>query len=146
IGEPDTTLDLAQRLGTTVAMLWSDVDGADLFLPQGNSGELRGLRDAAGSPALLGAVSVPYGADATVRVIPVTPTLVKADPGVPRGTCMSAPVVGTQAHGEIEGFIVVRRRPSATDFTQHDLDALSALARGVGDLLPRVRARGGRSV
>src|SRR5262245_10722174 len=63
IGEPDTTVDLAQRLGATVAMLWSDVDVADLFLPQGSSGELRGMRDAAAGPALLGAVGVPYGTD-----------------------------------------------------------------------------------
>jgi hypothetical protein len=147
IGEPDTTLDLAQRLTTTVAMLWSDVDGTDLFLPQGSSGELRGVRDAAAGVVLLSAVGVPYGADSAVRVIPVTPTLVRSDPGAARGACMSAPVIATQSeHGEIEGFIIVKRRPSAPDFTQRELDILTALARGVGDLLPRVRSRGGRSV
>jgi hypothetical protein len=161
IGEPDTTVDLAQRLRTTVAMLWSDVVGADLFLPQGGSGELRGVRDPACGTGLLASVAVPYGTDPNVRVIPVTPSVVCADPALGRGACMSAPVVSspdecTGAHGThgahgshgstIEGFLIVQRRLTAGDFTQRDLDALTALAGGIGDLLPRVRARGGRSV
>src|SRR4051812_29398688 len=63
IGEPDTTVELAQRLFATVAMLWSDVSGADMFLPQGGSGELKGVRDAYAGVALLSAVGSPYGND-----------------------------------------------------------------------------------
>jgi len=148
IGEPDRTVDLAQRLVTAVAMLWSGIEDADLFLPEGGSGELRGVRDATSGVALLSAMAAPFAGDDAVRIIPVTPTLVGADAVMRRGTCMCAPVVSSAADTKagIEGFIIVRRRLAAPDFTQRDLDGLSALARGVGDLLPRVRARGGRSV
>lgn len=150
IGEPDTTADLAQRLGTTVAMLWAGVESADLFLPQGASGELRGVRDAVAGVSLLSAIGIPYGDDPGVRVIPVVARAVSPEPAVGRGACMSAPVVvpgsDSGVSGDsIDGFIIVRRRPGAPSFTQHDLDALSALGRGVGELLPRVLARGGRS-
>jgi hypothetical protein len=143
IGEPDTTVELAQRLFATVAMLWSDVSGADMFLPQGGSGELKGVRDAYAGVALLSAVGSPYGNDPSVRVIPVTPTLVPSDPAAERGASMSVPVLSA---GSIESFMVVQRRPAAPNFTTRDLDALIQLARGVGEILPRVRARGGRSV
>jgi hypothetical protein len=144
IGEPDTTVELAQRLVPTISMLWSDVSGADLFLPQGGSGELRGVRDANAGVELLSAVGSPYDNEPAVRVIPVTPSLVAADAAAVRGASMSAPVT---CGGAIEGFIIVQRRPSAPEFTVRDLDALTALARGVGEtVLPRVRARGGRSV
>jgi hypothetical protein len=144
IGEPETTGELAQRLFATTAMLWAEVAGADLFLPQGDSGELRGVRDADAGMALLSAASSPYhnNAEAVVRVIPVTPSLVPADPASGRGASMSSPVL---CAGAIEGFIIVQRRAGAADFTAPDLDALGALAAGVGELIPRVRARGGRS-
>ena len=143
IGEPDTTVDLAQRLYATIAMLWSDVSGADMFLPQGGSGELRGVRDAHGGVALLSAVGSQYGNESTVRVIPVTPTLVPGDVTTDRGASMSVPVI---SEGALESFVVVQRRLGAPSFSTRDLEALIVLARGIGDLLPRVRARGGRSI
>jgi hypothetical protein len=143
IGEPDTTVDLAQRLYATIAMLWSEIAGADMFLPQGGSGELRGVRDAHGGVALLSAVGSQYGNESSVRVVPVTPTLVPGDVTCDRGASMSVPVI---SEGALESFIVVQRRLGAPSFTTRDLDALIQLARGVGELLPRVRARGGRSV
>jgi hypothetical protein len=143
IGEPDSIGELAQRLATAVAMLWSEVTGADLFVPQGGSGELRGVRDAAAGPTLLGAVASPYHGEPSVRVVPVTPSLVGGDARTGAAPCMTTPVVFA---GTIEGFIIVLRRAGAQDFTPRDLEALERLARGVGDLLPRVRARGGRSV
>jgi hypothetical protein len=149
IGEPDTTGELAQRLAATVAMLWADVAAADLFLPQPGSGELRGVRDGSAGVSLLSAVATaPYGDQAGVRVIPVTPALVQADPGAARGSSISAPVVSGAAGAAgatIDGFVIVQRRPSAPDFSARDAEALAALARGIGEILPRVRARGGRS-
>src|SRR5215471_3924494 len=139
IGEPDTTVDLAQRLYATVAMLWSDVAGADMFLPQGGSGELRGVRDAPGGVALLSAVGSQYGDESLVRVIPATQTLVPGDVTTARGGSMSVPVI---SEGALESFIVVQRRAGAASFTPRDLEALIQLARGIGDLLPRVRSRG----
>jgi serine phosphatase RsbU (regulator of sigma subunit) len=56
---------------------------------------------------------------------------------------MSAPVL---CAGSIEGFVIVQRAPAAPDFGSADVDALGHLAHGIGELLPRVRARGGRSV
>ncbi|HVX95584.1 MAG TPA: hypothetical protein VHK47_11795, partial [Polyangia bacterium] len=53
IGEPETQLELAQRLATTLSMLWVDVAGADLFLPIGPGGELAGLAEPARGPALM---------------------------------------------------------------------------------------------
>ena len=91
IGEPDTTVDLAQRLYATIAMLWSEIAGADMFLPQGGSGELRGVRDAQGGVALLSAVGSQYGNESSVRVVPVTPTLVPGDVTCDRGASMSVP-------------------------------------------------------
>src|SRR5205823_14134485 len=76
LGEPETTVELAQRLFATVGMMWSDVVGADMFLPQGGSGELRGVRDVHAGVALLSAVGSSYGAEPALKVIPVTPCLV----------------------------------------------------------------------
>jgi len=143
LGEPDTTVDLAQRLFATVGMMWSDVIGADMFLPQGGSGELRGVRDVHAGVALLSAVGSPYGTEPALKVIPVTPCLVAADASVPLGASMSVPVL---CDGTIESFIIVQRRVGAPNFTSSDLELLGQFARGVGELLPRVRARGGRSV
>jgi serine phosphatase RsbU (regulator of sigma subunit) len=149
IGDPDTTAELAQRLVATVTMLWSDVLAADLFVPQPGSGELRGVRDVSSGVALLSAVASPYGDEAAVRVIPVTPSLFGADSSSVRGSCISTPVVGERGDGAadaIEGFIIVQRRPSAPDFTTRDLDALSVLGKRAGELMQRMRVRGGRSV
>jgi hypothetical protein len=143
LGEPDTTGELAQRLFSTVSMMWSDVTGADMFLPKAGSGELAGVRDVQGGVALLSAVGQPYDNEPAVKIIPVTPTLVASDVATGRGSSMSVPVL---CGGAIESFIIVQRRVEATSFTARDLDALAVFARGVGELLPRVRARGGRSV
>jgi hypothetical protein len=143
LGEPDTTVELAQRLFATVGMMWAEVLGADMFLPQGGSGELRGVRDAYAGVALLSAVGSPYGNEPAMRVIPVTPCLVPSDASADRGASMSVPVL---CEGAIESFIIIQRRVGAANFTSRDLEALSQFARGVGELLPRVRARGGRSV
>jgi len=143
IGEPETTVDLAQRLCATIAMLWSDIADADMFLPQGGSGELRGVRDAERGAELLSAVGSQYGSESNIRVIPVTPTLAAGDAAAGRGPSMSVPVV---QNGSLESFIVVMRHMGAPSFNTRDLDALIQLAHGVAELLPRVRARGGRSV
>jgi hypothetical protein len=140
LGEPETVAELAQRLTTTVSMLWSDIAGADLFVPQGGSGELRGVCDPVGGHALMSAVAAPYGDEPSVRVIPVTPSLVAGDPSVGCGSSMSAPLDGAEG---VDGFLIVQRRATAAGFSSVDLDAFAALARGVGALLPRVRAKAG---
>jgi hypothetical protein len=140
LGEPESVAELAQRLTTTVSMLWSDIAVADLFVPSGGSGELRGVCDPVGGHALMSAVAAPYGDEPSVRVIPVTPNLIAGDAGVGCGSSMSAPVDGAEG---VNGFVIVQRRATAAGFGPADLDAFAALARGVGQLLPRVRARAG---
>ena len=146
IGQPENLYELAQRLVTTVSMLWSDVAGADLFMPQGGSGELRGVCNPLESHVLLSAVAASYGGATDVKVVPVTPSLVAGDRGVNCGATMSVPVEGSD-HQPSDGFIIVQRRAAAPDFTSTDLDALAALhrRRGVARILPHVRAPGGRS-
>ena len=127
IGEPETLRELAQRLVTTLSMLWSDLAGADLFLPQGPAGELRGLYDpATGRPP----------------TPPSTPHLVAGDAGRGFGSTMSVPLDGAETWA---GFIIVQRRASAPELTLRDLDGLTQLARGVSAILARVQARGGQS-
>jgi hypothetical protein len=140
LGDPETVAELAQRLAATLSMLWSDVAGADLFVPHGSSGELRGVCDPLGGPALLGAVGAPVEGRPGVRVVPVTPSLVAGGEGAGRGSSLSVPVDGAE---RIEGFIVVQRRAAAPEFLPSDLEALAKLARGVGQLLPRTRTRVG---
>jgi len=139
LGDPETVAELAQRLTTTLAMLWSDVARADLFVPHGGSGELRGLRDPLGGHALLSAVGAPVDGEPGVQVIPLPPTLVAGDHAVGCGSTMSV-ALATAGVERAEGFIVVQRRATAPDFLPTDLDALAELARGVGQLLPRARA------
>jgi serine phosphatase RsbU (regulator of sigma subunit) len=91
----------------------------------------------------LTAVGSSYGAEPALKVIPVTPCLVPGDSSIPRGASMSVPVL---SNGTIESFIIIQRRPGTPSFTARDLEALTQFSRGVGELLPRVRARGGRSV
>lgn len=140
IGEPETQLELAQRLATTLSMLWVDVAGADLFLPIGPGGELAGLAEPARGTALMSAVGVPQDGQPDVRIIPSTPHLVAADVGLRRGATMSVPV-DDEATRTWAGFVIVQRRPAALAFSSRDLDALTALARGLGPVLARVKAR-----
>jgi sigma-B regulation protein RsbU (phosphoserine phosphatase) len=138
IGEPETLLELAQRLVTTISMLWADVAGADLFLPQGPSNELAGISDPAAGPALMTAIGVPQAERPEVRIIPSTPHLVAGDAGLGFGSSLSVPL----AVGETwSGFIIVQRRASAPEFTSRDLDGLTVLARGLAPILERVQAR-----
>jgi serine phosphatase RsbU (regulator of sigma subunit) len=125
IGEPETLRELAQRLVTTLSMLWSDLAGADLFLPQGPAGELRGLYDPLAALPL---------------TPPSTPHLVAGGAGV--GSTMSAPLDGAETWA---GFIIVHRRASAPALAPRDLDALALLARGVSAIVARLHARGGQS-
>jgi Stage II sporulation protein E (SpoIIE) len=145
LGDPETVAELAQRLAATVSMLWSDVAASDLFVPQvgASAGDLRGICDPLGGHALLSAVGAPLEGRPGVQVVPVTPTLVPGDRHVGCGASMSAPVDGAE---RVDGFIVVQRRPASPDFGPSDLAAFAALARGLGLILPRVRARGGAAV
>jgi hypothetical protein len=140
LGEPESVGDLAQRLATTLSMLWADIAAADLFVPSGGSGELRGVCDPVSGHALMSAVAAPYGDEPAVRVIPVTPSAVPGDPGAGCGSSMSAPIDGAEG---VNGFVIVQRRAAAAAFGPSDLAAFAALARGVGQILPRVRARAG---
>jgi serine phosphatase RsbU (regulator of sigma subunit) len=143
IGEPETLLELAQRLVTTMSMLWSDLAGADLFLPHGPANELRGVCDPVAGHALLSAVGVPQADSADVRIIPSTPHLVAGDTGLGFGSTLAAPIDGAET---LAGFIIVQRRAAAPEFTPRDLDGLAALARGVSAILARVQARGGQAL
>jgi serine phosphatase RsbU (regulator of sigma subunit) len=140
IGDPETVLELAQRLMTTVSMLWSDLAGADLFLPQGPANDLRGVCDPIAGHALLSAVGVARSDEPAVRIIPPAPHLAAGDGGLGFGSTLSAPIDGAETWA---GFIVVQRRAAAPEFTPRDLDGLAALARGVAAILARVLARGG---
>ncbi|MDB4982682.1 MAG: rsbU 3 [Myxococcales bacterium] len=144
IGQPETVIELAQRLVTTISMLWADVVGADLVLPHGATSELRAVADPVAGHGLLSAVSVPHGADPAIKIVSETPRLVGGDAGLGSGSSMSVPIVSQLSPLGAEtsvGFIIVQRRPAAPEFTAHDLDALTALARGMSTILPRVLAR-----
>jgi hypothetical protein len=142
IGEPETLLELGQRLATTLSMLWSDLAGADLFLPQGPANELRGVCDPVAGHALMSAIGVPQPGNPDVRIIPSTPHLAAGDAGLGYGSSLSAPLDGAETFA---GFIIVQRRASAPEFTTRDLDGFTLLARGVSAILTRVQARGGAS-
>ncbi|HVZ74035.1 MAG TPA: PP2C family protein-serine/threonine phosphatase [Polyangia bacterium] len=139
IGEPETVVELAQRLVTTISMLWADVAGADLVLPHGAANDLRAVADPVAGHALLSAVSVPREANAAFRIVSESPNLVPGDAGLGFGSSMSAPIAGAETTA---GWIVVQRRAAAPEFAPHDLTALAALARGLSPVLPRVQARG----
>jgi serine phosphatase RsbU (regulator of sigma subunit) len=88
----------------------------------------------------MSAVGVPQDGQPDVRIIPSTPHLVAADVGLRRGATMSVPV-DDEATRTWAGFVIVQRRPAALAFSSRDLDALTALARGLGPVLARVKAR-----
>jgi sigma-B regulation protein RsbU (phosphoserine phosphatase) len=139
IGQPETVVELAQRLVTTISMLWADVVGADLVLPHGAANDLRALADPVAGHALLSAVSVPHDADPSIKIVSEAPRLVGGDAGLGFGSSMSVAIAGAETTA---GFVIVQRRAAAPDFTPQDLDALTALARGLSTILPRVQARG----
>ena len=142
LGEPENLVELAQRLVTTLSMLWSDLAGADLFLPQGPASELRAVCDPVAGHALMSGIGVPQAANSDVRIIPSTPRLTASDGALGFGSSMSVPVDGAETW---VGFIIVQRRASAPDFTARDLEGLAALARGLSTILTRVQARGGQA-
>jgi sigma-B regulation protein RsbU (phosphoserine phosphatase) len=143
IGEPESLLELAQRLVTTVSMLWSDVAGADLFLPMGPASELRAVCAPVAGHALMSAIGVPQDGNPEVRIIPSTPNLVAGDAGLGFGASLSVPINGAETWA---GFIIVQRRASAPEFTARDLEGLVALTAGVAPVLTRVQARAGQSL
>jgi serine phosphatase RsbU (regulator of sigma subunit) len=141
LGEPNSPSELAQRLAVAVSMLWPEVADADLFLPE-KGRPLRGVRDARAGAELLASLNAVWGPIAARGLMPVTPTLLPGDVNVGRGSTMSTPVFSGKS---LEGFLVVQRRPGAAGFTSNDLEALAALAEGVGTILPATRTRASSS-
>jgi serine phosphatase RsbU (regulator of sigma subunit) len=138
IGEAESPSELAQRLAVAVAVLWPHVVDTDLFLPE-KGRPLRGVRDARAGAGLLASLKSVWGPIAARGLMPVTPTLLPSDPLQARGSTMSAPIFSGKS---LEGFLVVQRRNGAPGFTVADLEALAALADGVGSILPATRTRG----
>src|SRR3954465_15151809 len=89
LGEAESPSELAQRLAIVVAMLWSGVSDADLFLPE-KGRPLRGVRDSRAGAGLLASLSSVWGPIAARGLMPVTPTLLPGDAN--RGSTMSTPV------------------------------------------------------
>ena len=141
VGDPNSPSELAQRLAVAVSMLWPEVADADLFLPE-KGRPLRGVRDARAGAELLASLNAVWGPIAARGLMPVTPTLLPGDVNVGRGSTMSTPVFSGKS---LEGFLVVQRRPGSTGFTATDLEALAALAEGVGTILPATRTRASSS-
>ena len=137
IGDPSSPSELAQRLAVAVAMLWSDVADADVFLPE-KGRPLRGVRDSRAGAQLLASLHAVWGPIATRGLMPVTPTLLPGDVAAGRGSTMSTPIFSGKS---LEGFLVVQRQPNAPGFTSVDLEAVAALAEGVGGILPAARER-----
>jgi len=137
IGDPSSPSELAQRLAVAVAMLWSDVADADVFLPE-KGRPLRGVRDSRAGAQLLASLHAVWGPIATRGLMPVTPTLLPGDLAAGRGSTMSTPIFSGKS---LEGFLVVQRQPNAPGFTSVDLEAVAALAEGVGGILPAARER-----
>jgi hypothetical protein len=118
-------------------MLWSDVADTDLFLPE-KERPLRGVRDGRAGAQLLASLHAVWGPIATRGLMPVTPTLLPVDLAVGRGSTMSTPIFSGKS---LEGFLVVQRHANAPGFTSNDLEAVAALAEGVGSILPAARER-----
>jgi serine phosphatase RsbU (regulator of sigma subunit) len=137
LGDPESPSELAQRLAVAVAMLWAEIADADLFLPE-KGRPLRGVRDARAGAGLLASLNAVWGTIAARGLMPVTPTLLPGDTAVGRGSTMSTPVFSGKS---LEGFLVVQRRAGSQPFTARDLEALAALAEGVGQILPATRTR-----
>ena len=141
LGDAESPSELAQRLAVAVAVLWPHVADTDLFLPE-KGRPLRGVRDARAGAGLLASLNSVWGPIAARGLMPVTPTLLPGDPLQARGSTMSTPIFCGKA---LEGFLVVQRRHGSPGFTVADLEALAALAEGVGNILPATRTRGSSS-
>src|SRR3954465_13412190 len=128
LGDPMSPSELAQRLAVAVAMLWSEVADADLFLPE-KERPLRGVRDARAGAQLLASLHSVWGPMAARGLMPVTPTLLPGDVASARGSTMSTPIFSGKS---LEGFLVVQRHSNAPGFTSRDLEAIAGLAEGVG--------------
>jgi len=137
LGDPVSPSELAQRLAVAVAMLWTEVADADLFLPE-KERPLRGVRDARAGAQLLASLHAVWGPMAARGLMPVTPSLLPGDVASARGSTMSTPIFSGKS---LEGFLVVQRLPTAPPFTARDLEAFAALAEGVGGILPAARER-----
>jgi len=137
LGDPASPSELAQRLAVAVAMLWPEVADADVFLPE-KGRPLRGVRDARAGAQLLASLHAVWGPIATRGLMPVTPTLLPGDVAAGRGSTMSTPIFSGKS---LEGFLVVQRTPQAPPFVSSDLEAVAALAEGVGNILPAARER-----
>jgi len=128
VGEPSSPSELAQRLAVAVAMLWPEIADADVFLPE-KGRPLRGVRDARAGAQLLASLHSVWGQMAARGLMPVTPTLLPGDVVSGRGSTMSTPIFSGKS---LEGFLVVQRHPNGPAFTSRDLEAIAALAEGVG--------------
>jgi hypothetical protein len=137
LGDPQSPLELAQRLAVVVAMLWPQIADTDLFLPE-KGRPLRGVRDARAGAGLLATLNAVWGSIATRGLMPVTPTLLPGDAAAGRGSTMSTPIFSGKS---LEGFLVVQRQAHGPAFTIQDLEGLALLAEGVGSVLPRCRAQ-----
>ena len=137
VGEPNSPSELAQRLAVAVAMLWPEIADVDVFLPE-KGRPLRGVRDARAGAQLLASLHSVWGPMAARGLMPVTPTLLPGDVASGRGSTMSTPIFSGKS---LEGFLVVQRRPNGPGFTSRDLEAIAALAEGVGGILPAARER-----
>ena len=137
VGEPNSPSELAQRLAVAVAMLWPEIADADVFLPE-KGRPLRGVRDARAGAQLLASLHSVWGPMAARGLMPVTPTLLPGDVASGRGSTMSTPIFSGKS---LEGFLVVQRHPNGPGFTSRDLEAIAALAEGVGGILPAARER-----
>jgi hypothetical protein len=137
LGEPNSPSELAQRLAVAVAMLWPEIADADVFLPE-KGRPLRGVRDARAGAQLLASLHSVWGQMASRGLMPVTPTLLPGDVASGRGSTMSTPIFSGKS---LEGFLVVQRHPNGPGFTSRDLEAIAALAEGVGGILPAARER-----
>src|SRR3954453_2176618 len=91
IGDAESPSELAQRLAVAVAILWSNVVDADLFLPE-KGRPLRGVRDPRAGARPPASVNSVVGPIAARGLMPVTPTLLPGDPLQARGSTMSTPV------------------------------------------------------
>lgn len=141
LGEPESPSELAQRLAVVIAMMWSQVADADLFLPE-KGRPLRGVRDARAGAGLLATLNAVWGPIAAQGLMPVTPTLLPCDLATGRGSTMSTPIFSGKS---LEGFLVVQRQAEAPAFTIQNLEALVELAEGVGGILPVTRGRASAS-